>query len=275
MSLRINTNMASINAQRQLSSQEQKLSSSMRALSSGSRISSASDDAAGLAISEQLKARTSGNRMAKRNSEDAISMIQVGEGSLNEVNNILVRLRELSVQSASGTMSDNERSFIDQEAQQLLSEVDRIAESTRFGDKNLLNGSNDELEFQVGTDGSENSVIRYESNADATTSALDVSGLDLSRMSGARSAIEDIDSALFKVGEMRSSFGALQNRLDSTINNLDVSHESLSAANSRIRDADIAQESSELMRNQILRQASVSMLAQANQSQSAALKLIG
>ena len=275
MSLRINTNMASINAQRQLSSQEQKLSSSMRALSSGSRISSASDDAAGLAISEQLKARTSGNRMAKRNSEDAISMIQVGEGSLNEVNNILVRLRELSVQSASGTMSDNERSFIDQEAQQLLSEVDRIAESTRFGDKNLLNGSNDELEFQVGTDGSENSVIRYESNADATTSALDVSGLDLSRMSGARSAIEDIDSALFKVGEMRSSFGALQNRLDSTINNLDVSHESLSAANSRIRDADIAQESSELMRNQILQQASVSMLAQANQSQSAALKLIG
>jgi len=267
--------MASINAQRQLSSQEQKLSSSMRALSSGSRISSASDDAAGLAISEQLKARTSGNRMAKRNSEDAISMIQVGEGSLNEVNNILVRLRELSVQSASGTMSDNERSFIDQEAQQLLSEVDRIAESTRFGDKNLLNGSNDELEFQVGTDGSENSVIRYESNADATTSALDVSGLDLSRMSGARSAIEDIDSALFKVGEMRSSFGALQNRLDSTINNLDVSHESLSAANSRIRDADIAQESSELMRNQILQQASVSMLAQANQSQSAALKLIG
>ncbi len=275
MSLRINTNMASINAQRQLSTQEQKLSSSMRALSSGSRISSAADDAAGLAISEQLKARTTGNRMAKRNSEDAISMIQVGEGSLNEVNNILVRLRELGVQSASGTMSDDERSFIDQEAQQLLSEVDRIAESTRFGDKYLLNGSTDELEFQVGTDGSDNSIIRYDSNADATTSSLNVSGLDLSSMSGSRSALEDIDSALFKVGEMRSSFGALQNRLDSTINNLDVSHESLSAANSRIRDADIATESSELMRNQILQQASISMLAQANQSQSAALKLIG
>lgn len=274
MSLRISTNMASINAQRQLSSQEKKLSSSMRALSSGSRISSASDDAAGLAISEQLKARTTGNRMAKRNSEDAISMIQVGEGSLNEVNNILVRLRELGVQSASGTISDNERSFIDQEAQQLLSEVDRIAESTRFGDKNLLNGSTDELEFQVGTDGSENSIIRYDSNADATTSSLNVSGLDLSSLSGARSALEDIDSALSKVGKMRSSFGALQNRLDSTINNLDVSHESLSAANSRIRDTDIASESSELMRNQILQQASISMLAQANQSQSAALKLI-
>lgn len=154
MSLRINTNLASINAQRQLATQERRNLSSMKSLASGSRINSAADDAAGLAISENLKAQNRGNRVAKRNAEDAISFIQVGEGSLNEINNILVRLRELGVQSASDTVGDAERGFIDQEAQQLMSEIDRIAESTRFGDKHLLDGSLSELEFQVGIDGS-------------------------------------------------------------------------------------------------------------------------
>ena len=180
MSLRINTNLASINAQRQLSAQENRSLNSMKSLASGSRINSASDDAAGLAISENLKAQNRGNRMAKRNAEDAISFIQVGEGSLNEINNILVRLRELSVQSASDTVGDSEREFIDQEKQQLLDEVDRIAESTKFGDKHLLNGSLGEMEFQVGVDGSESSVIRYNSDADATSSALNVGSIDLS-----------------------------------------------------------------------------------------------
>jgi flagellin len=274
MSLRINTNMASINAQRQLSSQEQRLSHSMKALSSGNRIMSASDDAAGLAISENLKSNLVGNRMAKRNAEDAISMIQVGEGSLNEVNNILVRLRELSIQSASGTLSDKERGFIDLEAQQLVEEIDRIAESTRMGEKFLINGSNDEFEFHIGTDGSDNSVIKYSSRADATASSLRISSVDLSSSSRARSALGRIDDAIYKVGEMRASFGAVQNRLSSAISNLDVSHESLSEANSRIRDADIASESADMTRNQILQQASVSMLAQANQSKATALKLI-
>lgn len=275
MSLRINTNLASINAQRQLATQGRRNLSAMKALASGSRITSAADDAAGLAISENIIAQNKGNRAAKRNAEDAISFIQVGEGSLNEINNILVRLRELGVQSASDTVGDTEREFIDQEAQQLLAEVDRIAESTKFGDKHLLNGSLDELEFQVGVDGGENSVIRYAFNADATTGSLDVSSLDFNDKSGSRDALEVLDEAIDQVGNMRANFGALQNRLDSTIANLDTSYESLSAANSRIRDADIAAESAELVSSQILQQASIGALAQANQSQAAALKLIG
>lgn len=275
MSLRINTNLASINAQRQLSVQEKRNTHSMKALASGSRITQAADDAAGLAISENLKANNRSNRVAKRNAEDAISFIQVGEGSLNEVNNILVRMRELATQSASDTVGDTEREFIDQEAQQLLSEIDRIAESTRFGDKFLLNGSLDELQFQVGVHGDENSVIRYNSQADATTSALNVDGLDFDDKSGARDALEVLDDAITNVGRMRSNFGALQNRLDSTIANLDVQHESIAAANSRIRDADIAAETANLTSSQILQQASIGMLAQANQSKSAALSLLG
>jgi flagellin len=275
MSLRINTNLASINAQRQLSVQENRSQSAMKSLASGSRINSASDDAAGLAISENLKAQNRGNRMAKRNAEDAISFIQVGEGSLNEINNILVRLRELSVQSASDTVGDQERGFIDQEKEQLLEEVDRIAESTRFGDKHLLDGSVNDLEFQVGIDGSSSSVIGYNSDADATTSALSVSGLDLTDKSGARDALDTLDEAISQVGGMRANFGALQNRLDSTISSLDTSYESLSAANSRIRDADIAAESAEFTSAQILQQASIGMLAQANQSQASALNLLG
>ena len=275
MALRINTNLASINAQRQLSVQEKRNVHSMKALASGSRITQAADDAAGLAISENLKANNRSNRVAKRNAEDAISFIQVGEGSLNEVNNILVRMRELATQSASDTVGDTEREFIDQEAQQLREEIDRIAESTRFGDKFLLNGSLDELEFQVGVHGDENSVIRYNSQADATASSLQVDGLDFDDKSGARDALEVLDEAITSVGRMRSNFGALQNRLDSTISNLDVQHESVAAANSRIRDADIAKETADLTSSQILQQASIGMLAQANQSKAAALSLLG
>lgn len=275
MALRINTNLASINAQRQLSVQEKRNTHSMKALASGSRITQAADDAAGLAISENLKANNRSNRVAKRNAEDAISFIQVGEGSLNEVNNILVRMRELATQSASDTVGDTEREFIDQEAQQLRAEIDRIAESTRFGDKFLLNGTLDELEFQVGVHGDENSVIRYNSQADATASSLQVDGLDFDDKSGARDALEVLDEAITSVGRMRSNFGALQNRLDSTISNLDVQHESVAAANSRIRDADIAKETADLTSSQILQQASIGMLAQANQSKAAALSLLG
>lgn len=275
MSLRINTNMASINAQRHLSVQNKRSTHAMKALASGSRITSAADDAAGLAISENLKSQNRSNRVAKRNAEDAVSFIQVGEGSLNEINNILVRLRELGVQSASDTIGDTERGFIDKEAQQLLSEVDRIAESTRFGDKQLLNGSMDELEFQVGIDGSDNSVIRYNSQADATAGALNIDGLSFDDKSGARDALDVVDTAINQVGSMRASFGALQNRLDSTVANLDTQHESLAAANSRIRDADIAAESAEFTSAQILQQASIGMLAQANQSKTAALSLLG
>lgn len=275
MSLRINTNMASINAQRNLDIQQQRNAKSMKALASGSRITQAADDAAGLAISERLRGDIRGMQMAKKNAENAISFIQVGEGGLNEVNNILIRLRELGVQGASDTIGDQEREFLNMEAQHLMQEVDRIAETTKFGEKNLLNGSMDELEFQVGINGDENSRIKFEMTADATSSNLGVSGIDMSDKDGARDSLDQIDEAIVKVGGMRANFGAFQNRMDSAIRNIDVSNESLSAANSRIRDADIAHETAEWTSSQILQQASIGMLAQANNSTSAALKLIG
>jgi flagellin len=275
MSLRINTNMASINAQRNLDVQQQRNAKATKALASGSRINSASDDAAGLAISEKLRADIRGMKMARQNAENAVSFIQVGEGGLNEVSNILVRLRELGIQSASDTIGDDERGFLDKEAQHLMQEIDRIAETTKFGEKSLLNGSQDELEFQVGVGSDENSSIRVSMDADATTSSLGVSGMDFSDKSGARDALDSIDDALLKVGGMRANFGAIQNRMDSAVRNIDVQGESLSAANSRIRDADIAHETAELTSSQILQQASVGMLAQANSAPAAALKLIG
>ena len=275
MSLRINTNMASINAQRNLDVQQTRNTKAMKALSSGSRINSAADDAAGLAISEKLRADIRGMGMARQNAENAVSFIQVGEGGLNEVNNILVRLRELGIQSASDTIGDDERGFLDKEAQHLMEEVDRIAETTKFGQKSLLNGSQEELEFQVGIGSDENSTIRFTMDADATTSSLGVSGLDFSDKSGARDALDSIDEALTKVGGMRANFGAVQNRMDSAVRNIDVQKESLATANSRIRDADIAHETAELTSSQILQQASIGMLAQANSAPSAALRLLG
>lgn len=275
MSLRINTNLASINAQRNLDTQQKRNTHAMKALSSGSRITQASDDAAGMAISERLRADISGMNMARQNAENAVSFIQVGEGGLNEVNNILVRLRELGIQSASDTIGDEEREFIDVEAQHLLEEVDRISKTTKFGNKNLLDGSTDELEFQIGLGSDENSSIRFQMKADATTSNLGIDGLDLQSKGDARDALDSLDQAIVKVGGMRANFGAFQNRINSSISNIDVQTESLSAANSRIRDADIAHETAELASSQILQQASIGMLAQANNSTSAALQLLG
>ncbi len=274
MSLRINTNMASINAQRNLEQQQVRNSKAMKSLASGSRITQAADDAAGLAISEKLRADIRGMQMARKNAENAISFIQVGEGGLNEVNNILIRLRELGVQGASDTIGDQEREFLDVEAQHLLKEVDRIAATTKFGEKKLLDGSQEQLDFQVGVNGDENSKISFNMEADATSSNLGVDSLDLSDKDGARDSLDTIDEAIVKVGGMRANFGAFQNRMDSAIRNIDVSNESLSAANSRIRDADIAHETAEFTSSQILQQASIGMLAQANSSTSAALQLI-
>lgn len=275
MSLRINTNLASINAQRNLDVQQKRNVHAMKALSSGSRITQASDDAAGLAISEKLKADTRGLGMARQNAENAISFIQVGEGGLNEVNNILVRLRELGIQSASDTIGDQEREFIDVEAQHLLQEVDRIANTTRFGSKNLLDGSMDALQFQIGINGDANSAVTFDMAADATAGNLGVEGLSFSDKDDARDSLELLDEAIVKVGGMRANFGAFQNRIDSAISNIDVQKESLSAAYSRIRDADIAHETAELASSQILQQASIGMLSQANASTQAALQLLG
>jgi flagellin len=276
MGLRINTNIASVSAQRVLGKQQLRLEHSQQALASGSRIVKAADDAAGLAISENIRGQLAGIKMARNNAFNAQSLIQVSEGGLNEISNILIRLRELGVQAASDTVSEVERSFLDQEAQQLVSEADRIARSTKFGNKALLDGTGEEMEYHVGpfADESEN-VIKYKVSADATTSTLGVDGVSIAEKGDARSTLQAVDEALVKIGGMRADFGAVQSRLQMTTSNLDIQYENLSAAKSRISDADIAYETSEMASSQILQAASVGVLAQANQNGMAALKLIG
>lgn len=275
MGLRINTNVASIGAQRVLGKQQARMEHAEIALASGSRIVKAADDAAGLAISENIRGQMGGIKMARNNSYNAQSLIQVSEGGLNEINNILIRLRELGVQAASDTVSDVEREFLDQEAQQLREESDRIAKSTRFGNKALLDGSGEEFEYHVGpfADEDEN-VIRYKVSADATASTLGIDGVSVADKGGARDTLQSVDDALVKIGKMRADFGAVQSRLQMTTSNLDIQYENLSAAKSRISDADIAFESAEMASSQILQSASVSVLAQANQNGAAALKLL-
>lgn len=274
MGLRIATNTASIAAQRVLSKQQKRAEHSAQALASGSRIVNAADDAAGLAISENFKGQLRGISAARNNANNAISFAQVGEGGLNEVSNILVRLRELGVQAASDTVSDVERGFLNNEAQQLIQEADRIAKTTMFGKTKLLDGSGGQLEFHVGPQGGEDNVIAFEFDADATTSALGISGLAVGDKGDAREALESVDEAISKVGSLRANFGAMQSRMESTVSNLDVSYENLSAANSRIRDTDIAKETAEMASASILQNTAVSVLAQANQMPSVALKLV-
>ncbi len=274
MGLRISTNVAAINAQRQLGRQETRGAHALAALSSGSRIVSAADDAAGLAISENIKGQTRGLAMARQNSFNAISLVQVSEGGLGEINNILIRLRELGVQAASDNIGDQEREFLDQEVQQLVQESDRIAKTTRFGSKTLLDGTGEELEFHVGPFAGDENIIRYKMSADATTSKLGIDGVDVASKGSARSLLGSVDEALNEIGKMRADFGAVQSRLNTTTSNLDIQYENLSAAYSRIRDADVAHESAELASSQVLQQAAVSVMAQANQKPAQALRLI-
>lgn len=276
MGLRINTNVASIGAQRVLGKQQGRMEHAQQALASGTRIVKAADDAAGLAISENIRGQVGGIRMARMNAFNAQSLIQVSEGGLNEISNILIRLRELGVQAASDTVSDVERTFLNQEATQLVSEADRIAKSTRFGNKALLDGNGEEFEYHVGPFANEDeNTIKYKIAADATVNTLGIDGVDISDKGGARSTLQSVDDALVKIGQMRADFGAVQSRLQATTSNLDIQYENLSAAKSRISDADVAYESSEMTSAQILQNASVSVLAQANQNGAAALKLIG
>jgi flagellin len=274
MGLRISTNMASINAARQLSTQQKRAEHALAAISSGSRIVSAADDAAGLAISENLKGQMRGISMARQNANNATSLIQVSEGGLNEINNILVRIRELGVQSASDTVGEVEREFLNQEVTQLKEEADRIARTTMFGNRRLLDGSGEELEFHVGAFGGEENVIRYQITADATASTLGIDGMSVEDKDNARSTLEAVDEALVKLGKMRADFGAVGSRMQATISNLDIQYENLAAANSRVRDADVARESAELASANILQQAAVGIMAQANQQPASALRLL-
>ena len=277
MGLRINTNVQSLRAQNSLSKVEENKSNTLAKLSSGSRINKAGDDAAGLAISEKLKANIRGTQQASRNAGDGISMIQTAEGGLNESSNILIRLRELSVQAASDTIGDQERKFSDLEFQQLTREMERIATSTQFNGKNLLSGEGDSMDFQIGIMNDEkNDRLSYKpQESSARTKDLGVDGLNVLTKESSQTNLEKIDSAINGVNANRASLGALQNRLQSTISNLETRTENLSAANSRIRDTDIALESAEMTKGNILSAAATSVLAQANNAGSAALKLIG
>ncbi len=274
MGLRINTNIASINAQRQLGKQSARTNHALAAMSSGSRIVTAADDAAGLSISENIKGQTRGLKMAKYNAENAVSLIQVSEGGLNEISNILIRLRELGVQAASDTVSDVERGFLNLEATQLVEEADRIAKTTRFGNKTLLDGAGEELEFHVGPFGGAENIVSYKITADATGSTLGYDGIQVDSKDSARDTLQKVDDAINQIGALRADFGAVQSRMNSTSSNLDIQYENLAAANSRLRDADIAYESAELASSQVLNNAAVGVLAQANTVGNQALRLL-
>jgi flagellin len=276
MGLRINTNISSLSAMRTLASTKHALDGSLERLASGSRINRAGDDAAGLAISENLRAQIRGLRQAKRNAQDGVSLIQVTEGGLNEVSNMIIRLRELAIQAASDTIGDQERKFTDREFQALKSEIQRIADSTNYNGNPLLNGKAGIFEIQIGNHNNPISDrIAYNAqNADVTLEALGLMGEAVSTKVGAQTTLSTLDDALMKVNSVRADLGAVQNRLQSSINSISVSDENLSAANSRIRDADLAQEVSDMTKNNILMQSGISVLGQANQSVQAALKLL-
>lgn len=277
MGLRINTNIQALQGQRSLGLTRQAQEKSLEKLSSGTRINRAGDDAAGLAISERLKATTRSLAQAGRNAQDGISLVQVAEGSTNEISNILVRLRELSIQAASDTIGNLERGFVDKEVQSLKSEVDRISNNTEYNGTKLLNGTSKALEIQVGlfNDPTQDRLVFEASNHNLTGKSLGITEVNTVSKEAAQQNLAMIDQAITTVNEQRASLGATQNRLQSTINNLTIYRENLSAANSRIRDTDMAEETSELTKQNILTTAGISVLQQANQNPQQALKLLG
>jgi flagellin len=265
-------------AQRNLRVNRGLLDRTLERLSSGSRINHAGDDAAGLAISETLRAQIRGLSQAERNAQDGISLVQVAEGGLGEVSNILIRMRELGVQAASDTVGPRERKFLDNEFQQLAEEIDRIANSIEFNGNPLLNGNGSAFEVQIGT--KNNPLIDriklfdpYASNVNLVSLGINLS--TVADKTSAQNSLASIDQAINSVTAIRAGFGSMQNRLQSVINNLQVNKENMMSANSRIRDADLAEETSELTKSQILNQAGVSVLSQANSSIKNVLGLLG
>ena len=277
MGLRINTNIQSLVAQRNLGISTEKQRSSLERIASGTRIARAADDAAGLAISEKMKADIRSLRQASRNANDGISLVQVAEGGMNEVSNILTRFRELSIQGASDTIGDKERGFINKEVMQLRSEVDRIAASTEFNGRKLLIGKGDKLEIQVGLNNSpEFDRFVYDTQKlNVTTASLGVSDINTETKEASQQNLEKIDNAITILSGNRSEVGALQNRLTSTVSNIAIYDENLSAARSRIYDVDLASETAELTKSNILAQAGTAVLSQANNNSMNALKLLG
>lgn len=275
MGLRIATNIPAINAQRNLGTAQKFMEKASGQLSSGSRINRSADDPAGLAISENMRAQIRSAAQAKRNANDGISLVQTAEGGLGEISNITTRLRELGIQAATDTMGDNERMLINTEVTQLKKEIERTAFTTRWNTTNLLDGSTPVFDFQIGLYNTENDAISFDtSNSVATTVALGIADLDYTTKEGAREGLEKVDGAQTRINNIRANIGALQSRLQSTVETLAVTEENIAAANSRIRDTDIAAVSSEMARNQVMLQAGTAAMAQANQNNQLALKLL-
>lgn len=275
MGLRVATNVPSLVAQRNIEANSKDVGRSISRLSSGQRITSAADDSAGLAISTKLEADIRGLRQAQRNANDGVSFVQTAEGGLNEVSNILVRLRELSVQAASDTVGDEERTFINKEYSSLKDEIERIANVTTYSGKSLLNGNGSELSFQVGTNQGESNSISYNPDeANATVSNLGIGSTAVMSKTEALDSLESLDQAISKVNNYRSSLGGMQNRLHYASNNLGSQVNSFEEARSRIADTDIAEEAAKLAQKSIMQSAGIAVLAQANSAPSSALKLL-
>ena len=279
MSLFVNTNVSSINAQRQLFDVNDRLNTSFERLSSGFRINSAADDAAGLQISDRLTSQVQGLNQAVRNANDAISLSQTAEGALSEVTTSLQRIRTLAVQSQNGINSSADRQALQKEVSALRTEISRIATDTQFGNVNILDG-NFSAKFLVGANAGQTISVNLSSTNLGSISGFSATGLGIttnsvSTAAGASALLSDIDAAISGIGAVRADLGALQNRFQSTIRNLSNISENLSSARSQIRDTDFAAETAELTRNQIIQQASVSVLSQANQRPQTALSLLG
>lgn len=277
MGLRISTNIASQAVQKNLRKISSQGQASLEKLSSGKRITKSADDAAGLAIATNLEAQTRGLRQATRNANDGISLVQTAEGGLNEITNILVRLRELTIQAASDTVGEKERGFLDNEYQQLSIEVDRISDSTTFNGTNLLNGEGaGVMEFQVGAFAGEQNKISFDSSeTNASTSEIGINGTGIADKSTALDSIESIDGAITKVSGQRANLGSIQSRLQSTVATLEIQTINQDNARSIIQDVDVAEETAKLASNTVLKNSAITTLAQANGLPNSALRLIG
>lgn len=270
--MRINQNVAAYNAWRNLSVTDGGMNKSLEKLSSGFRINRAADDAAGLAVSEKMRAQVRGLNKAIGNAQDGISLIQTAEGALNETHSILQRMRELAVQSSNDTLQGTDRTQLQTEITGLISEISRISTATQFNGKNLLNGSFSAATFQIGANPNQTVAVAI---SDLSATALAVDAVDVGSKTAASAAMTALDTAIDSVSTARANLGAVQNRLEHTIANLGVAAENLSAAESRVRDVDMAKEMSEFTRTQILMQAGTAMLAQANMKPQTVLKLLG
>lgn len=276
MGMRVSTNITALKTQQALGGTKKGMDIAMARLSSGSRINKASDDAVGLAISENFKSQIRGLKQANRNAQDGISMIQISEGGLNEITNMLTRLRELGIQGATDSIGDRERAMVDAEYQQILEEIDRVASSTEFNGTPLLSGEGERIDFQVNTKNSDEiDRISYDpSRADAGTIALGINYCNVATKFDSQESLASIDEALNHVNALRANMGAMQSRLNSAVENLYDSSQNIAAANSRIRDADIAEESSQFAKQNVLMQSGTAVLAQANQQNHLALQLL-